>query len=128
MVSFYVQFRRFTSRPCRNRLCFAFPIDRSARGERRGNRVCNFIACSQLHPRELLHIKNLRALGVLGGKTTELALNWVCFFGPEIGGFLRNALLLLSLHYFSLRANWLCFFNFSSIFRRFLLFFTCFFH
>jgi len=34
---------------------------------------------SQLHQREFLHIKNLRALGVLGGKTTELALNWVCF-------------------------------------------------
>ncbi len=31
---------------------------------------------SQLHQREFLHIKNLRALG---GKTTELALNWVCF-------------------------------------------------
>ena len=34
---------------------------------------------SQLHQREFLHIKNLRALGVLGGKTTELALNWLCF-------------------------------------------------
>ncbi len=34
---------------------------------------------SQLHQCEFLHIKNLRALGVLGGKTTELALNWVCF-------------------------------------------------
>ncbi len=29
---------------------------------------------SKLHQREFLHIKNLRALGVLGGKTTELAL------------------------------------------------------
>jgi len=29
---------------------------------------------SQLHQREFLHIKNLCALGVLGGKTTELAL------------------------------------------------------
>jgi len=29
---------------------------------------------NQLHQREFLHIKNLRALGVLGGKTTKLAL------------------------------------------------------
>jgi hypothetical protein len=34
---------------------------------------------SQLYQREFLHIKNLCALGVLGGKTTKLALNWLCF-------------------------------------------------
>jgi len=27
-----------------------------------------------------VNVENLRVLGVLGGKTAELALNWLCFF------------------------------------------------
>jgi hypothetical protein len=38
---------------------------------------------NQLHQCELLHIKNLRALGVLGGKTTELALFGFVFHRPK---------------------------------------------
>ena len=47
---------------------FSIPINRGVRRERRGSKTPSY-----LHQYEFLHIKNLCVLGVLGGKTTELA-------------------------------------------------------
>jgi len=57
-----------------------------------------------------------------------LALNWVCFFADPKREILHNHLSAKTLRQFRPTANWVCFFNLSSIFRRFLLFSTCFFH
>jgi len=57
-----------------NWLCSAFFINRGDRRERREDSVFDSSVSTQLHSHESLHIKNLRALGVLGGKITELAL------------------------------------------------------
>ena len=59
---------------------------------------------------------------------SKLALNWLCFFAARNR---KNPHIPLSCRYirsFQPPANWVCFFKLSSIFRRFLLFFTCFFH
>jgi len=56
-----------------------------------------------------------------------LALNWPCFFWAGKRENLYNHLSYRYLSSFCHFANWLCFFKLSSIFRRFLLFFTCFF-
>jgi len=53
---------------------------------------------------------------------SKLALNWLCFFAEQKRENLHNP---LSYRYLS-SFFWLCFFKLSSIFRRFLLFFTCF--
>jgi len=45
--------------------------------------------------------------------------NWLCFF---------NFVSAIRITHHAIRESWLCFFNLSSIFRRFLLFFTCFLH
>jgi len=57
-----------------------------------------------------------------------LALNWLCFFAAQNHENLHISLSYNTLSRFNPPANWLCFFNLSSIFRRFLLFFTCFLH
>jgi len=57
-----------------------------------------------------------------------LALNWLCFFAGKKRINLHNILSYRHLRSFRPFANWLCFFKLSSNFRRFLLFFTCFFH
>jgi len=57
-----------------------------------------------------------------------LALNWLCFFAAQNHKNLHNILSYIHLSSFCPFENWVCFFKLSSIFRRFLLFFTCFLH
>jgi len=57
-----------------------------------------------------------------------LALNWLCFFTGLKREILHNTLSYMHLRDFWPLVNWVCFFKLSSNFRRFLLFFTCYFH